>query len=48
MEHFAGALQDKGHHVLHLTLDDTSGHTNLTSLLDELIERFSARRFEYQ
>ncbi|MDZ7684431.1 MAG: cryptochrome/photolyase family protein [Gammaproteobacteria bacterium] len=48
MARFADALREAGHHVLHLTLDDTADHTDLPTLIEHLLARFDAERFEYQ
>ncbi len=48
MEAFAGALNEAGHRVRHLTLDDTAAHKDLPALIASLIEETGARRFEYQ
>ena len=47
MENFSRALKQAGHHVLHLTLDDTQGY-DLPSLIDELCQRYSVTCFHYQ
>ncbi|WP_105168251.1 cryptochrome/photolyase family protein [Pseudoalteromonas sp. T1lg23B] len=48
MHHFAQALDQAGHHVLHLTLDDTKPFASLTDLLSNLIAKYAASHFEYQ
>lgn len=48
MEVFAKELETKGHHVLHLTLDDTVQFKTLDELIVSIIRRFSAKTFEYQ
>ncbi len=48
MENFANELENNGHHVLYLTLDDTHQFNGLDSLLPSLIKRFSVDAFEYQ
>lgn len=48
MGQFAEALQKAGHHVLHLTLDDTAEHQDLPSLLNALLTHYQCQRFEYQ
>lgn len=48
MQHFASALSDAGHQVIHLTLDDTAPYENLPSVIDAYIEKLGITRFEYQ
>ena len=48
MEHFASELRAAGHHVLHLTLDDTAAFRDLPALLQHLCERYSAQEVCYQ
>lgn len=48
MEQFAFALQNAGHQVIHLTLDDTSNFDDLPSLLTHLINQYSIKKFTYQ
>ena len=48
MEAFAHQLQQAGHHVLHLTLDDTASFADLPSLLESLLQRFDIDQFGYQ
>ncbi|OHU88139.1 MULTISPECIES: cryptochrome/photolyase family protein [Pseudoalteromonas] len=48
MQHFAQALSQAGHHVLHLTLDDTQAYSSLPELLTYLIDQYGASQFEYQ
>lgn len=48
MEQFANALQKAGHHVLHLTLDDTRDFNDLPSLITHLCQQYSITCFEYQ
>ncbi len=45
---FAQELRTMGHHVLHLTLDDTAQFDDLNDLIMETVKRFSAARFQYQ
>ncbi len=47
MENFAQALQQAGHHVLHLTLDDHHFNT-LNELLVSICTRFTIANVEYQ
>ncbi|WP_407332501.1 cryptochrome/photolyase family protein [Enterovibrio sp. 27052020O] len=48
MSAFAQALQQAGHRVLHLTLDDTAPFSDLPALLTHLIEQHGVSAFEYQ
>ncbi len=48
MQNFANALQAAGHNVVYLTLDESSGFKDLTSLINHHIELFSCQTFEYQ
>lgn len=48
MEQFASALARAGHHVLHLTLDDTTPYKNLDELLAHLLDRYGCAQFAYQ
>ncbi|CAM4002674.1 cryptochrome/photolyase family protein [Pseudoalteromonas byunsanensis] len=48
MQNFAQALTHAGHHVLHLTLDDTKPFSSLPDLLTYLIEKYEVRHFDYQ
>ncbi|MBR9909665.1 MAG: cryptochrome/photolyase family protein [Gammaproteobacteria bacterium] len=48
METCARELQDAGHHVLHLTLDDTYHFETLDDLITAICQRFSAQKFQYQ
>lgn len=48
MQSFATALQQAGYHVLHLTLDDTAQHQQLSALIKSLCQQFQITRFEYQ
>ena len=48
MSHFANALSQAGHQVLHLTLDDTQDFPDLPSLLAYLLEHFQCQKFCYQ
>ncbi|MBE1276865.1 cryptochrome/photolyase family protein [Enterovibrio baiacu] len=48
MSAFAQALQQAGHRVLHLTLDDTAPFSDLPALLTHLIEQHGVSTFEYQ
>ncbi len=48
MERFATALNNAGHEVLHLTLDDTKKFDDLPALLADLCTEQKYRRFEYQ
>lgn len=48
MENFAQALNQAGHQVLHLTLDDTEGIATLNELLLALATRFKSTQIHYQ
>ena len=48
MAAFARALEESGHRVLHLDLDDTAGFDGLPALLSELLEASGAEAFGYQ
>ena len=48
MDVFAKELSEKGHNVLHLTLDDTAPFESLDSLIRSIVKRFSAKEFQYQ
>ncbi len=48
MQAFATELQQAGHTVLHLTLDDTARHSNIVGLLDELCSNYAVAELDYQ
>ncbi|WGS60479.1 cryptochrome/photolyase family protein [Vibrio lentus] len=48
MGYFAEELTQRGHQVLHLTLDDTVQFNNLDGLLQHYTHEFDAEKFEYQ
>lgn len=48
MENFSQALTKAGHHVLHLSLDETSAYKNLSDLLESLCAKYRVEEFEYQ
>ncbi|HEY7771974.1 MAG TPA: cryptochrome/photolyase family protein [Marinagarivorans sp.] len=48
MENFACALKKAGHHVLHLTLDDTHTDASLAKLIERLCTDYRIQVFEYQ
>ncbi|MCG9544008.1 cryptochrome/photolyase family protein [Vibrio sp. Isolate33] len=48
MGYFAEELTQRGHQVLHLTLDDTAQFNNLDALLQHYTHEFDAEKFEYQ
>jgi deoxyribodipyrimidine photolyase-related protein len=48
MQAFARLLQDQGHQVLYLDLDETARFSDLPDLLRFLLETSKAERFEYQ
>ena len=48
MENFAHALEEAGHQVHYLNLDDTAQYRDLPSLIQSICEQFSIQSFEYQ
>ncbi|CAK2401221.1 cryptochrome/photolyase family protein [Vibrio crassostreae] len=48
MGYFAEELTQRGHQVLHLTLDDTAQFNSLDALLQHYTHEFDAEKFEYQ
>ncbi|GAA0780097.1 MULTISPECIES: cryptochrome/photolyase family protein [Pseudomonadati] len=48
MSQFADALEQAGHRVLHLTLDETAQYQDLPALLAALFQRHNVDHFEYQ
>ncbi|KJG15664.1 cryptochrome/photolyase family protein [Photobacterium angustum] len=48
MENFAIALQQAGHEVLHLSLDDTHTYHDLPDLILSLCQQYHCQAFEYQ
>ncbi|MCD8512861.1 MAG: cryptochrome/photolyase family protein [Nitrincola sp.] len=48
MENFASALEEAGHKVIHLTLDETAPFASITELLDHLFEAYQVEDFSYQ
>ncbi|MDN3651466.1 cryptochrome/photolyase family protein [Thalassotalea ponticola] len=48
MNAFANSLQQAGHSVLYLTLDDTAQYPDLPSLINALLSRYQCKVFEYQ
>ncbi|WP_197465839.1 cryptochrome/photolyase family protein, partial [Vibrio sp. HI00D65] len=48
MDYFAEELTQRGHQVLHLTLDDTAQFKDLDAALQHYINEFDAEKFEYQ
>lgn len=48
MENFSKELIAGGHHVLHLTLDDTAEFEQIDDLIYSLRQRFSIKEFAYQ
>nr|WP_086938609.1 cryptochrome/photolyase family protein [Thaumasiovibrio occultus] len=48
MSRFASALEQAGHHVIHLTLDETAQDTDLIALLTRVIKHNDIGAFEYQ
>ncbi|XOV89956.1 MAG: cryptochrome/photolyase family protein [Pseudomonadota bacterium] len=47
MQRFATALEESGHHVLYLTLDETRDFHSLPELLDFLVTNWGATSFQY-
>ena len=48
MAEFANNLRDKGHNVVHLTLDDTAKTDNIKQLIDNQITLHQCQSFSYQ
>ncbi|MFA0037804.1 cryptochrome/photolyase family protein [Vibrio chagasii] len=48
MGYFAEELTQRGHQVLHLTLDDTAQFKDLDAVLQHYTNEFNAAKFEYQ
>ncbi|CAH6974125.1 Cryptochrome/photolyase family protein [Vibrio chagasii] len=48
MGYFAEELTQRGHQVLHLTLDDTAQFKDLDAVLKHYTNEFDAEKFEYQ
>lgn len=48
MAAFAQALQKAGHHVAHLSLDDTKTYQDLPDLLQQICVQYDIKHFEYQ
>ena len=48
MEAFASALSTQGHHVLHLSLDDTAKFDSLDDLIRDLCRQYKVSEFHYQ
>ena len=48
MKNFAESLQQSGHEVLHLTLDETNDFKDFHELIQHMLEQFSAQLFCYQ
>ena len=48
MQAFAEALTKAGHHVLHLTLDDTEPFSSLPELITYIVKEYKAKSFTYQ
>ncbi|MFZ3408473.1 cryptochrome/photolyase family protein [Vibrio chagasii] len=48
MGYFAKELTQRGHQVLHLTLDDTAQFKDLDAVLKHYTNEFDAEKFEYQ
>jgi len=48
MASFAKVLRSRGHHVLHLTLDDSCEYEDLPAAIEALARRFGINEFHYQ
>ena len=48
MREFSSSLRSDGHEILYLTLDETIQYSEITQLLDELVDRYQIETFEYQ
>lgn len=48
MQAFARALEEAGHRVIYLTLDDTQNYTDLPALISSLITEHGIKTFSYQ
>jgi deoxyribodipyrimidine photolyase-related protein len=48
MQEFADGIDAEGHHVAHLTLDDTASFDTLPELLQSMCRHHAVERFEYQ
>ncbi|WP_263081314.1 cryptochrome/photolyase family protein [Endozoicomonas sp. Mp262] len=48
MKQFADALAKSGHHVHHMTLDDTAAFKDLPELIQHFVAKYGVARFEYQ
>ena len=48
MENFARKLDEEGHNVLYLTLDDTRQWQDLPAMIRDLVQRYQASYFDYQ
>ena len=48
IEHFSNDLKSQGHHVLHLTLDETKDFETLNELIFHIVEKYKISIFEYQ
>ncbi len=48
MEQFSIALKKVGHHVLHLTLNETVNDKNLAKLIERIITEYNIEEFNYQ
>jgi deoxyribodipyrimidine photolyase-related protein len=48
MQNFSQHLIDRGHHVLHLTLDDTKTDADIESLITRIAHHYSVNEFQYQ
>ena len=48
MENFASQLQQAGHQVKHLTLDETAAYKDLNDLIIQLCQQYKVEKFQYQ
>lgn len=48
MQAFATWLDERGHHVLHLSLDDSADYQNLPDLIANLCKKYQVSQFSYQ
>ncbi|MEE4244041.1 MAG: cryptochrome/photolyase family protein [Kangiellaceae bacterium] len=48
MSSFANILEQRGHKVIHLTLDQTEQYRDLPQLLSDLLDRYQISCFQYQ
>lgn len=48
MEHFANKLKNDGHHILHLTLDDTCSYHSFPDMIASLCKQYAIKHVEFQ